>query len=98
MFTLKLYRNGPLPPDGRTVILETVGVWVTHCEGDVKYVQAFKKKVGVMDEDGIHEFYVGGERKDDPTNQQHPSAITDDNYYSWGVLENAQGKTTEMFR
>lgn len=100
MFTLKLYRNGPLPPDGKTVIVETVGLWIGHCDGDVKHIRAFKKKVGVQDEDGTPEFYVGGAAPvDAPRNHDElPSAITPDNYYSWGVLENAMGKTTEMFR
>lgn len=99
MFTLKLYRNGPLPPEGKTVIVETVGLWIGHCDGDVKHIQAFKKKVGVMDEDGTPEFYVGGSMNTVPAgDNQPPSAINHDNYYSWGVLENAMGKTTEMFR
>ena len=51
MFTLKLYRNGPLPSDGRTVILECVGLWADECGDGVKMVQAFKKTVGVQDED-----------------------------------------------
>jgi hypothetical protein len=102
MFTLKLYRNGPLPPSGRTIILETVGLWVNHCEGDVKHILAFKKKVGVQDEDGTPEFYVGGTPiKYEDLPKDAPSASfsdRDDNYFGWGVLENAQGKTTEMFR
>ena len=102
MFTLKLYRNGPLPPSGRTVVIETVGLWVNHCEGDVKHILAFKRKVGVYDEDGTHEFYVGGtpvNRADLPKDAPSPAFTTeDDNYFTWGVLENAQGKTTEMFR
>ena len=89
MLTLKLYRNGPLAPGGRTVILETVGLWVDQCENEMKHIRAYKKKVGVMDEDGTPEFYVGG---------TPPSAPSDIDYYDWGVLENAQGKTTEMFR
>lgn len=100
MFTLKLYRNGPLPLEGRTVIIQTVGLWINHCEGGVKQIHAFKKKVGVEDEDGTPEFYVGGNidlsKPRDPNDP--PSAIYHDNYYSWGVLENAMGKTTEMFR
>lgn len=92
MFTLKLYRNGPLPPRGRTIVLETIGLWVNHCDGEMKQILAFKKKVGVADEDGTPEFYVGGTRLSEHT------AVNDDNYYDWGVLENAQGKTTEMFR
>lgn len=99
MFTLKLYRNGPLPPEGKTVILETVGLWINHCEDGVKHVRAFKKKVGVMDEDGAHEFFVGGTPKEPNSNQENASPVMGyDNYFSWGVLENAQGKTTEMFR
>jgi hypothetical protein len=99
MFTLKLYRNGPLPPEGKTVIVEAVGLWIGHCEGDIKHIQAFKKKVGVEDEDGTPEFYVGGTRIKNHDDGSGPhSAVTDDNHYSWGVLENAQGKTTEMFR
>ena len=26
------------------------------------------------------------------------TAITDDNHWEWGLLENAQGKTTEHYR
>jgi hypothetical protein len=87
MFTLKLYQNGPLPPTGRTVVMEVAGIWVDHCADGVKHVQAFKKTVGVMDEDGPNDFYIGGEAPPEHAN-----------YYSWGVLENAQGKTTEMLR
>lgn len=97
MFTLKLYQTGPLPPTGRTVILEVAGVWVNHCSQGVKEVLAFKKKVGVEDEDGSPTFYVGGE----PSEPDDKSAIimgVGGNYYGWGVLENALGKTTEMFR
>ncbi len=105
MFTLKLYRNGPLPPEGKTVIIETVGLWISHCEHDIKHIQAFKKTVGVMDEDGTPEFYVGG-RPGEPPNSTPalgapPSAIVrgaGGNYFDWAVLENAMGKTTEMFR
>lgn len=97
MFTLKLYQNGPLPPNGRTVILEVAGIWVNHCNEGVKEVMAFKKKVGVEDTDGTPTFYVGG----NPSEPGPGSAIimgAGGNYYSWGVLENALGKTTEMFR
>lgn len=104
MFTLKLYQNGPLPPEGRTVIIETVGLWIDHCEGDVKCIKAFKKTVGVMDEGGTPYFYVGGQIGDLPKfgdGSGLGNAIIEGaggNYYGWGVLENAQGKTTEMFR
>jgi hypothetical protein len=101
MFTLKLYRNGPLPPGGKTVIVETVGLWIGHCPGDVKHILAYKKKVGVMDEDGTPEFYVGGTPKKKDPDAPHPNDgvyETDDDYYCWGVLENAMGKTTEIFR
>lgn len=104
MFSLKLYRNGPTPHMTRTVVLECVGIWSDSCANGVRHIQAFKKTVGVMDEDGGHEFYVGGDlppntqvsNPDDP-----PPAIVrgiGGNYYDWAVLENAQGKTTEMFR
>lgn len=102
MFTLKLYRNGPVPPEGKTVIVETVGLWISHCDNDMKHIRAFKKNVGVQDEDGTPEFYVGGNPpRTPPDNHGEPSpAISqiDGDYYSWGVLENAMGKTTEMFR
>jgi hypothetical protein len=104
MFTLKLYRNGPLSPEGRTVIIETAGLWIGHCDGGVKYIQAFKKIVGVMDEDGTPEFYVGGHLgcgSNSPTPDAPLPVIISGvggNYYDWAVLENAQGKTTEMFR
>lgn len=104
MFTLKLYQNGPLPPHGRTVVIECAGVWVDHCSHGIKHVQAFKKKVGVLDDDGGHGFYVGG----DPEGRRHAPDYSSEsdavvlcaggNYYTWGVLENAQGKTTEMLR
>jgi hypothetical protein len=98
MFTLKLYRNGPISPGGMTVIVETCGLWVGHCDNDIKHVQAFKKKVGVMDEEGTPEFYVGGSWKPIAGAGDLPTAINESNYFDWGVLENAQGKTTEMFR
>ena len=108
MFTLKLYRNGPLPPVGKTVILETVGLWIQHGENGMKQILAFKKKVGVQDEDGTPEFYVGGcpkRSEDRPKAQPNEEMVlrdgvydNDDDYYSWGVLENALGKTTEVFR
>lgn len=105
MFTLKLYQNGPLPPEGRSVIMEVAGVWVDHCEGNLKHVHAFKKTVGVQDEDGPHDFYVGGDFHQVvglPANQiARPADVSlgrGGNHYGWGVLENAQGKTTEMFR
>lgn len=101
MFTLKLYKNGPLPPAGKTVIVETVGLWISHCEGDVKHIHAYKRKVGVQDEDGTPEFYVGGQPRTRDHTAPHPNNGIyegDDDYYTWGVLENAMGKTTEMFR
>lgn len=109
MFTLKLYQNGQGMPGSRMVVMEVAGIWSDHCDGNVQYVQAFKKKVGVMDDDGPHDFYVGGT----PTEEQTTKRLTLDgggevgfaivmgcggNYYGWGVLENAQGKTTEIFR
>lgn len=143
MFTLKLYQNGPLPPNGRTVILETVGLWIDECGYGVKHIRAFHKEVGIDDEGGTPEFYVGGDvdalrreiSRKDPA--QRPGAFievdgpampaapaggvcgiiesgnfkapngaeplhlesgVDGNYFSWGVLENALGKTTEVFR
>lgn len=103
MFTLKLYQNGPLPPEGRAVIMEVVGLWIDHCDKDVKFVRAFKKTVGVEDEGGTFEAYVGGNPGGSGPGGQvdTDSAITfgrGGNYFSWGVLENAQGKTTEMLR
>lgn len=101
MFTLKLYQNGPLPPDGRTVIIETVGLWIDECGNGVKHIRAFKKTVGVEDEFGTPEFYVGGEIENGTPGQVTPDSIITGrggNYFSWGVLENAQGKTTQMLR
>lgn len=106
MFTLKLYQNGQGMPGSRMVVMEVAGIWVDICDGSVKSVLAFKKKVGVQDEEGPYEFYVGGTPTDaqlgKPRNPEAPvPAITTGiggNYYSWGVLENAQGKTTEMIR
>lgn len=92
MFTLKLYKGGPLPPNGRSEVRSVAGVWVNHGPNDVKEVLAFKTQVGVGDYDA---FYVGGK----PTPEQD-AIITGPggNHYDWGVLENLQGKTTEMFR
>lgn len=103
MFTLKLYQNGPLPPNGRTVIMECAGVWVDHGPDNVKHLQAFKRKVGVMDEDGPHDFYIGGNVAETPIDPASNLRNAIDpglggNWFGWGVLENAQGKTTEMFR
>lgn len=101
MFTLKLYQNGPLPPEGRTVIMETVGLWVDECDRGIKFIRAFKKTVGVEDESGTPEFYVGGEPEPLGAQQDPNSCIIlgrGGNYFSWGVLENAQGKTTQMLR
>lgn len=102
MFTLKLYRsNGSPTPHGRTVIIECAGFWVDECERGVKHVQTFKGSVGVMDEDGGFDAYVGGDHTPQWMTEGPdvpPSAITPDNYYSWGVIENALGKTTEMIR
>lgn len=105
MFTLKLYRNGPLPPYGRTIIMEVSGIWVDRCENDVLHVQPFRKTVGVQDEEPLPDFYVGGTwhpplaQSNDPRDQSGPqSAIHEWNYCGWGVLETAEGKTTEMLR
>lgn len=104
MFTLKLYQNGPLPPEGRSVIMEVTGVWVDHCEGGIKHIRAFKKTVGVEDEDGTPEFYVGGDfcnagpGEGEPKTPEFITTGRGGNHFTWGVLENAQGKTTEMFR
>lgn len=102
MLTLKLYQNNP-GPYGRMVIIETVGIWADHCAGGVKHIRAFKKTLGVMDEDGTPEFYVGGDPGNAPFDghQKDDSAIVQGvggNYFTWGVLENSQGKTTEIFR
>lgn len=100
MFTLKLYQGSLI--GGRTVIIETCGVWVDMCEGAVQHVRAFKKEVGVMDANGTPEFYVGGD-----LSKMHLPAdgcetlIAEGrggNYFSWGVLENSQGKTTQVLR
>jgi hypothetical protein len=92
MFTLKLYKNGPLEPRGRTEILQTSGIWINHCPNGVKEVHAFQSEVGVGPCDT---FYVGGEPMPD---QDAIHTGDGGNWYDWGVLENAQGKTTEMIR
>lgn len=102
MFTLKLYQNH-ISSGERTVVMECAGIWVDRCPKGTKHVRAFPKTVGIADED-MKEFYVGGDHSPKWQNDEGgptgapPSAITPDNYYSWGVLENAQGKTTEMLR
>lgn len=98
MFTLKLYRNGDTI-NSRVVIIETCGIWIDHNgkEGDPRRILAFKKQIGVMDEEGTPEFYVGG-RGLRVLVDEDPVPWHSDNYFAWAVLENAQGKTTEMFR
>lgn len=91
MYTLKLYNNAA-PGVSRTVILETAGLWVDNCLGGVKHIRAFKNEVGV---EPCSEFYVGGEIQPE---QDAIHAGIGGNYYTWGVLENQYGKTTEMFR
>jgi hypothetical protein len=104
MFTLKLYQN-QIGDRGRTVIIECAGVWADRFAINpggsvVTQLHVFKKKVGIQDEDGGHDFYVGGTLP--PPEERGPDfAIVDGaggNHFAWGVLENAQGKTTEMFR
>lgn len=100
MFTLKLYQNGPLPPEGRTVIMEVVGVWIDDCPNDerangMKHLRAFKKEVGVEDEGGTFECYIGGELASESPGITRGRG---GNYFSWGVLENMQGKTSQVFR
>jgi hypothetical protein len=92
MFTLKLYKDGPLPPEGRTEIIQTTGLWVNHGPNDVKQVLAFRGQVGASEYDT---FYVGGKPEPD---QDAINIGVGGNHYGWAVLENAQGKTTEMFR
>lgn len=95
MFTLKLYQNSPAP-SGRVVIMECVGVWSTACANDVRQIDVFKTEVGVAEEGNrTTTFYVGGEPGPE---QDAISSGIGGNWFSWGVLENAQGKTTEMFR
>ncbi len=95
MFTLKLYQNTPAP-SGRIAIMECVGVWATACDAGVRKIDVFRTEVGVAEEGNrTTTFYIGG--KPGP---QHDAISTGigGNWYDWGVLENAQGKTTEMFR
>jgi hypothetical protein len=89
MFTLKLYRNGPLPPSGRSVILQTPGIWADNCAGEMRQIFVFKTEVGVGDYDT---YFVGGDKAKLATSDMEHK------HYDWGVLENANGKTTEMFR
>ena len=95
MFTLKLYQNTPCL-SGRVAVMECAGIWVTTRPNGVKEIYVFKDKVGVADE-GNHttQFYVGGDPGPD---QDAISKGIGGNWYDWGVLENAQGKTTEMIR
>lgn len=96
MLTLKLYQaNTADPMSSRTIIIECVGVWVDHCDNGVKHLRAFQKTVGVMDDGGTPEFYVGGTPKpeQDAINTGHYG-----NHFAWAVIENALGKTTEMLR
>ena len=112
MFTLKLYQNGQGLSGARAVIMEVAGIWSDSCDDGVLHVRAFKKTVGVQDEDGEHDFYVGGSpsarwfepqppHPDGNVQANFPPVLVSGvggNYFGWGVLENAQGKTTEMLR
>lgn len=95
MFTLKLYQSAG-PSSTRIAVMECVGVWITHCANHVRQVDVFKTEVGVAEEGNrTTTFYVGGE----PGPEQDAILLgVGGNHYSWGVLENAQGKTTEMIR
>jgi len=95
MFTLKLYQNTG-QPSGRVAVMECAGIWVTAIDNGVKEVYAFKDRIGVADEGNrTTQFYVGGKPTPD---QDAISKGIGGNWYDWGVLENAQGKTTEMIR
>lgn len=113
MFTLKLYQNG-VGGTRRSVVMECVGIWSDLCSpmlrtvelappadnslASVSHVTVFKKKVGTDDDDGSFTCYVGGQLPDQLPSDSAIMPGAGGNYYDWGVLENAQGKTTEMFR
>jgi len=99
MFTLKLYQNGQGMPGSRCIVIECVGIWSDICRDGVKHVRAFPKEVGVA-HDGMQEFFVGGDIKAFLEGQKDPVVSTGigGNYFDWAVLENSQGKTTEMLR
>ena len=66
--------------------MQTPGIWADNCVGEMRQLFVFKTEVGVGDYDT---YFVGGDRA---------KCVMEEKHYDWGVLENAAGKTTEMFR
>lgn len=108
MFTLKLYRRGrstisDAPPVPRASQLVTKIVTCHHVlimeigqhasdggpHGKTKTVEIWA--FSGLEPSNYETFYVG-ERTTSMT------ALDDDNHWDWGLLENAQGRTTEHFR
>jgi hypothetical protein len=89
MFTLKLYKHYPEGPRARicTTILAVHSVQALDIAEETMEVRAFK----LATPQHYDSFYIG---KREP----EMTAITDDNHWEWGLLENASGKTTEHFR
>lgn len=87
MFTLKLYRR----KNGQLVTKVLAVHYVTTMEiGENRKtleIWAYKSEQG-----GDYESYYVGEREETMT------ALTDDNHFGWGLLENLEGNTTEHYR
>lgn len=89
MFTLKLFTHAR--DDSRRIItrfLEVERIDAVQIGRHTLEIRAYK----VADHDYPYKGFYVGKREPEMT------AITDDNHWEWGLLENAAGKTTQHFR
>jgi hypothetical protein len=87
MFTLKLYRrrNGQLVT--KVLAVHHVTTMEIGTKKKTLEIWAHRSTLG-----SDYEAYYVGEREDDMT------ALTDENHFGWGLLENWEGNTTEHYR
>ncbi len=96
MFTLKFYKRYPVSEGHPSPAFALHGPWSTEIK-ETNRVQVTKiaentVEVRAIDASGHYESFYVGER------MPEMDAITDDNHFDWGLLENRDGKTTEHFR
>ena len=87
MFTLKLFRrrNGQLVSKVFAVHhVNTMEIGENHRTLEIRAHQT--------EQDGYYQTYFVGERDENMT------ALTDENHWGWGLLENSEGKTSEHYR
>lgn len=87
MFTLKLYRrrNGQLVT--RIIAVHHITAMVIGTKQKTIEIWAHRTAQG-----GDYDAFFVGEREAGMT------ALTDENHFGWGLLENWEGNTTEHFR